>query len=245
VNQAGTKPVNNVEIVTYAINNLSISKVVEGKSTDLNSSDYSYNANDSLVTLYSSEKATFTNTEQSYDLSLTKIDQDKTERKLSGAEFTLYQLASNYHDKSVNTIDISRYDTQTTDKDKDGKAVFQSLQRDHLYYLKETKAPEQYETTGPWIIEITDSGSAKIYDADCTESDDLKTLTRNSSKTFMKGEGTDLTNTDNVFKTTISDPSIKYTMPNTGGHGTRFYYQVGILLITLVNIVWIIKRRVV
>lgn len=243
VNQAGTKPVNNVEIVTYAINNLSISKVVEGKSTNLNSSDYSYNANDSLVTLYSSKTAAFTNTEQSYNLSLTKIDQDKTERKLSGAEFTLYQLASNYHDKSVNTIDISQYATKTTDKD--GKAVFQSLQRDHLYYLKETKAPEQYDTTGPWIIEITNDGTAKIYDADCSESSNLKTLTRNSSKTFMKGEGTDLTNTKNVFETTISDPSIKYTMPNTGGIGTYIYYQAGFLLLTLVNIVWIIKRRVV
>lgn len=243
VKEDGTTTVNNVKITKYAIKDLSVTKVVNGTPTKLDTNDYSYNTDDSLVTLYSSEKATFTNTEQSYDLSLTKIDQDKTERKLSGAEFTLYQLASNYHDKSVNTIDISQYATQTTDKD--GIAVFQSLQRDHLYYLKETKAPQQYETSGPWIIEITDSGSAKIYDADCTESDDLKTLTRNSSKTFMKGEGTDLTNTDNVFKTTISDPSIKYTMPNTGGHGTRFYYQVGILLITLVNIVWIIKRRVV
>ncbi len=248
---ARKKMVNNVEIVPYEINDLSVSKVVEGKSTPLNSGGYSYDSESSVVTLYSSSQAAFTNTEQSYDFSLTKTDQDKPDRNLSGAEFTLYQLASNYHDKSVNTIDISQYATKTTDKD--GKAVFQSLQRDHLYYLKETKAPEQYETSGPWIIEITGSGSAKIYDADCTESSDesgnLKTLTRNnSSKTFMKGEGATLTtskNNVNVFETTISDPSIKYTMPNTGGHGTNFYYQVGILLITLVNIVWIIKRRVV
>ena len=237
---ARKKMVNNVEIVPYEINDLSVSKVVEGKSTPLNSGGYSYDSESSVVTLYSSSQAAFTNTEQSYDFSLTKTDQDKPDRNLSGAEFTLYQLASNYHDKSVNTIDISQYAKKTTDKD--GKAVFQSLQRDHLYYLKETKAPEQYETSGPWIISIDSDGKAEFYDADCTEN--KTTLTKNSSGNLWKGDGTDLTKENNVFSVTIGDEAIQYTMPNTGGIGTYIYYQAGFLLLTLVNIVWIIKRRV-
>lgn len=243
VKATGEKTVDNIKTIFYSLTDFKVSKVVNGNATELNSSDYTYDSTASTLTLYNSTTPTFTNTEQAYDLSIIKNDKEKTERLLKGAEFTLYQLSQNYSDESINTINISKCDTQTTDEN--GKVVFKTLLRDHLYYLKETKAPEQYETSGPWIIEITDQGKVKIYDADATESDDLKTLTRNSSKTFVKGDGVELTNKDNVFTTTISDTSIKYTMPNTGGKGTYVYYQVGILLITLVNILWIVKRRVV
>lgn len=231
----------NIKIITYSITNITVDKFVKGNKTK---SDYSYDQSASLLTLFNSNTETFTNTEQSYDLSITKNDSKKDNKVLKDAEFTLYELDQNYHDTSIKSINISKYDTETTDDT--GVAKFSGLLRDHLYYLKETKAPEQYKTSGPWIVEITNEGKVKRYDANCTESRDLKTLKRNSSNTFMnmKDNVIELTNKDNVFSTTISDEAIQYTMPNTGGTGTYIYYQVGFLLLTLVNIVWIIKRRV-
>lgn len=244
---------NNIKIITYSITNITVDKFVKGNKTELNKSDYSYDQSASLLTLFNSNTETFKNTEQSYDLSITKNDSKKANKVLKDAEFTLYELDQNYHDTSIKSINISKYDTETTD-DK-GVAKFSGLLRDHLYYLKETKAPEQYKTSGPWIVEITNEGKAKFYDADCTENTnsdhpndgDYITLTKNSGN-LWKDYVTDLTKENNkesnVFSVTIGDEAIQYTMPNTGGIGTYIYYQAGFLLLTLVNIVWIIKRRV-
>ena len=231
VKPAGTTTVNNKQTTTYSIQDLKVNKINNGESKALSSDEFSY-AN-SLLTLYNKYKAAFSNTEQSYDFSLTKNDQNHPEKVLSGAEFTLYQL----DDQDALTK------PQTITTDNDGKAVFSSLRKGQSYYLKETKAPAHYETAGPWIIQVSENGEFTFYEAECTENSDCTSLTKNSSQSFDKGEGTKPTN--NVYSTTISDIPVKYTMPNTGGKGTQSYYQLGILLLLVVNVLWIIKRRVV
>ena len=250
---------NNVETTTYAIKDgsLNISKITSGEEKGLSSSnqDYSYvkdaSKNTSQLTLYPDQKAAFTNTQQAYDLAIKKIEKGKTDRKLQGAAFTLYKIADNYDE--VNSPNVTAIETKETDQD--GLATFSMLKGGKVYYLKETKAPDQHKIAGPWIISIDSDGKAEFYDADCTENTnsdhpndgDYITLTKNSGK-LWKDYVTDLTKENNkesnVFSVTIGDEAIQYTMPNTGGIGTYIYYQAGFLLLTLVNIVWIIKRRV-
>lgn len=236
VNPTGTETKDNLQTTTYSIQKVNVSKITDGTATDLDTKDYNFSNN--LLMLYSSSNQAFTNKEQSYDFNITKNDKNHEDKLLSGAEFTLYQLV----DQDKNQTALIKPTTATTNN---GQAVFSSLRKEHTYYLKETKAPAHYETAGPWIIQVSDKGELTFYEADCSENSDCTTLTKNNSKTFVKGDGTKLINKDNVYSTTISDTAIKYTMPSTGGTGIHGYYQLGILFLILGNVFWMIKRRAV
>lgn len=241
---SGTKTVNNVETTTYSIKDVKVKHIVNGNE---NSVDYTFN--NSNLTLFNNAKEAFKNTEQSYGLQITKKDAENS-RVLAGAEFKLYQFDDNYEDTSINSIDIREVKTLT--KNEDGKLTFNSLRGENLYYLKETKAPDQYQSSGPWVIKVNKDGTANFYDADCTENESTTTLTRNNSHTFVKeGNVLNLVNlgkNDNVFITEITDTSIKYKLPDTGGSGIEQFYQAAFVLIALgllVILVHYIKRRVV
>ena len=241
---SGTKLVNNVETTKYSIKNVRVNRIVDGTRTeDIN---HQYDNENSKLTLLSNSEAAFKNTEQSYGLQITKKDAEN-DRVLAGAKFKLYQFADNYVDTSINSIDISKVEEKQTDAD--GKLTFDSLRGGNLYYLKETKAPDQYKSSGPWVIKVNKDGTAKFYDADCTENENTTTLTRNKSKTFVKEEnGKELGKNGNVFNTEITNTSIKYKLPDTGGSGIDQYYQAAFVFIALgllVILVRYIKRRVV
>lgn len=251
VEEDGSTTVNNVTTTTYKINNIAIKKYVNGEPTTLTASDYTYS--DSKLTLYNTTTGTFQNTEQSYDLQLTKIEKNKSTKQLPGAEFKLYRLENNYNDKSIQTVNLVEDQvSQTTNND--GKLTFTSLRGGQLYYLKETKAPDQYKTSGPWMIKIEKNGTAKFYDADCIETDNTSstgylTLTKNSNGTFWKDDGSQniKADKDNVLSITISDEAIQYKLPDTGGSGIEQYYQAAFVFIALgllVILVRYIKRRV-
>lgn len=241
---SGTKTVNNVQTTTYSINNVKVNRIVDGTRTEIINPQYD-NKN-SKLTLLSNSEAAFKNTEQSYGLQITKKDAEN-DRFLAGAKFKLYQFADNYENTSINPIIIREVEEKQTDAE--GKLTFDSLRGGNFYYLKETKAPDQYKSSGPWVIEVNKDGTAKFYDADCTEDKNTTTLTRNKSKTFVKEErGKDLGKNDNVFITEIKNTSIKYKLPDTGGSGIEQYYQAAFVLIALgllVILVRYIKRRVV
>ncbi|WP_074782513.1 SpaA isopeptide-forming pilin-related protein [Sharpea azabuensis] len=240
---SGTKIVNNVETTTYSIKDIKVNRIVDGTRTE--NINHQYDSENSKLTLLSNSEAAFKNTEQSYGLQLTKKDAENG-RVLAGAEFRLYQFADNYVDKSINSIDISEVATLTTDVD--GKLTFDSLRGGNLYYLKETKAPDQYKSSGPWVIEVNKDGTAKFYDADCTENENTTTLTRNDSKLFVNKESEIvLDKTGYVFNKEITNTSIKYKLPDTGGSGIEQYYQAAFVFIALgllVILVRYIKRRV-
>lgn len=241
---SGKKTVNNVETTTYSIKDVKVNRIVDGTRTE--NINHQYDSENSKLTLLSNSEAAFKNTEQSYGLQLTKKDAENG-RVLAGAEFKLYQFADNYVDTSINSIDISEVATMTTDEK--GKLTFSSLRGGSLYYLKETKAPDQYQSSGPWVIKVNKDGTAKFYDADCTENENTTTLTRNDSKLFVNKESEIvLDKTGFVFNKEITNTSIKYKLPDTGGSGIEQYYQAALVLIALgalVILVRYIKRRVV
>ena len=240
---SGTKIVNNFETTTYSITDIKVNRIVDGTRTE--NINHQYDSENSKLTLLSNSEAAFKNTEQSYGLQLTKKDAENG-RVLAGAEFRLYQFADNYVDKSINSIDISEVATLTTDAE--GKLKFDSLRGGNLYYLKETKAPDQYKSSGPWVIKVNKDGTAQFYDADCTENENTTTLTRNDSKLFVNKESEIvLDKTGYVFNKEITNTSIKYELPDTGGSGIEQYYQAAFVFIALgllVILVRYIKRRV-
>ncbi len=155
--------------------------------------------------------AAFTNTATTQlNLQITKTDSVNAEKKLEGAKFTLKEQGQ------VTSVDVTT--------GQDGIATFTGIQRNTTYDLRETQAPSNYMTAGPWILEVG-SEDATLYLA--TENPD-GTLER-------AGEtGTPLTVTGSdpiVFSATISDQSWGYELPDTGGAGTTSYTAGGLALI--------------
>ena len=144
------------------------------------------------------------------DLQIVKTDSVDASKLLEGAEFTLQEPGTEPPVKVTTG--------------KDGIATFTGIQRGAKYYLRETQAPSNYMTAGPWILEVGDE-DAKLYPA-----------TENPDGTLVKseGDGTTLTvsGTDpKVLSVTIRDISWGYELPDTGGAGTTSYTAGGLALI--------------
>ena len=152
----------------------------------------------------------FTNTVTTQlNLQIKKTDSVDAEKLLEGAKFTLKEPGTG------TSVDVTT--------GKDGIATFTGIQRNTIYDLRETQAPSNYMTAGPWILDVG-SEDATLYPA--TENPD-GTLER-------AGEGTPLTATGTdpiVFSATISDQSWGYELPDTGGAGTTSYTAGGLALI--------------
>ena len=147
------------------------------------------------------------------DLQITKTDSVDAEKRLKGATFTLTKAGTENTEVPL---------TGTTDQD--GIATFTGIQRNTTYYLRETQAPSNYMTAGPWILEVG-SEDATLYPA-----------REKSNGTLEKAgeEGTTLTVTDTdpkVLPVTVRDISWGYKLPDTGGAGTTSYTAGGLALI--------------
>lgn len=152
----------------------------------------------------------FTNTMTTQlNLQITKTDSVDAGKKLEGAKFTLQEQGK---ETSVEA---------TTGKD--GIARFEGIRRNTTYDLRETQAPSNYMTAGPWILEVGD-GDATLYPA-----------RENPDGTLEKaGEGTTLTATgtdSKVLELPIQDTPWGYELPDTGGAGTTSYTAGGLTLI--------------
>lgn len=160
--------------------------------------------------------AAFTNTMTTQlNLQITKTDSVNDSKLLKDAEFTLTRVGTENAESPL---------TATTNEK--GIATFTGIQRGATYYLRETKAPSNYMTAGPWILEVRDE-DATLYPA-----------TENSDGTLEKaeGDGTPLTVSDSgtdlkVLSVTVSDISWGYELPATGGAGTTSYTAGGLALI--------------
>ena len=153
----------------------------------------------------------FTNTMTTQlNLQITKTDSVNAEKLLEGAKFTLKEPGTE------NSMEVTT--------GQDGIATFTGIQRNTTYDLRETQAPSNYMTAGPWILDVG-SEDATLYPA-----------TENPDGTLVKsgGTGTPLTVTGTdpiVFSATISDQSWGYELPDTGGAGTTSYTAGGLALI--------------
>ena len=154
--------------------------------------------------------AAFTNTATTQlNLQITKTDSVDTAKLLEGAKFTLQEQGKE------TSLEVTT--------GKDGIALFEGIRRKTTYYLRETQAPSNYMTAGPWILEVG-SEDATLYLA-----------TENPDGTLEKaGEGTTLTVTGTdpkVLSVTVRDISWGYELPDTGGAGTTSYTAGGLALI--------------
>ncbi len=154
--------------------------------------------------------AAFTNTATTQlNLQITKKDSVDTAKLLEGAKFTLQEPGTE------TSLEVTT--------GKDGIALFEGIRRKTTYYLRETQAPSNYMTAGPWILEVG-SEDATLYLA-----------TENPDGTLEKaGEGTTLTVTGTdpkVLSVTVRDISWGYELPDTGGAGTTSYTAGGLALI--------------
>ena len=154
----------------------------------------------------------FTNTMTTQlNLQITKTDSVDDSKRLKDAEFTLKEPGTE--------------NSMVVTTGRDGIATFTGIRRNTTYYLRETKAPSNYMTAGPWILEVR-SEEATLYPA--TEKPD--------GKLEKAGEGTTLTVSDSgtdtkVLPVTVRDISWGYELPNTGGAGTTSYTAGGLALI--------------
>lgn len=148
------------------------------------------------------------------NLQITKTDSVDNTKRLQGAAFTLTKAGTENAEAPL---------TGTTDKD--GIATFTGIQRNTIYDLRETQAPSNYMTAGPWILEVGES-TAMLYPA--TEGEN-GTLTKSSDTgtTLTVTTGTD----SKVLQLTIQDTLWGYELPDTGGAGTTSYTAGGLALI--------------
>ena len=154
----------------------------------------------------------FTNTMTTQlNLQITKTDSVDTKKTLEGAKFTLKEQGTE------NSMEVTT--------DKDGIALFSGIRRNTTYDLRETQAPSNYMTAGPWILEVRDE-DATLYPA--TENPD-GTLDKasNTGTALTVTTGTD----SKVLELPIQDTLWGYELPDTGGAGTTSYTAGGLALI--------------
>lgn len=154
----------------------------------------------------------FTNTMTTQlNLQITKTDSADASKLLEGAKFTLKEQGTE------NSMEVTT--------GKDGIALFEGIRRNTTYDLRETQAPSNYMTAGPWILEVRDE-DATLYPA--TENPD-GTLDKasNTGTALTVTTGTD----SKVLELPIQDTLWGYELPDTGGAGTTSYTAGGLALI--------------
>ena len=153
----------------------------------------------------------FTNTMTTQlNLQITKTDSVDASKLLEGAEFTLQEPGTEPPVKVTTG--------------KDGIATFTGIRRNTTYDLRETQAPSNYMTAGPWILEVRDE-DATLYPA--TENPDGTLVKSGETGTTLDVTGTD----PKVLSVTVRDISWGYELPDTGGAGTTSYTAGGLALI--------------
>ena len=156
--------------------------------------------------------AAFTNTMTTQlNLQITKKDSVNAEKLLEGAKFTLKEPGTG------TSVEVTT--------GKDGTALFEGIQRNTTYDLRETQAPSNYMTAGPWILEVGSDG-ATLYPA--MENQDGTLVKSGETGTAL----TVTTGTDSkVLELPIQDTPWGYKLPETGGAGTTSYTVGGLALI--------------
>ena len=157
------------------------------------------------------EGDTFTNIMTTQlNLQITKTDSVDASKLLEGAKFTLKEQGQE------TSVEVPT--------DKDGIATFTGIQRGATYELRETQAPSNYMTAGPWILEVG-SEDATLYPA--TENPDGTLTQTGETGTPLTVSGTG----PKVLSVTVRDISWGYELPDTGGAGTTSYTAGGLALI--------------
>ena len=169
-----------------------------------------------------------TNTLKAVDVKVFKIDEstrNTTQRKLSGAQFTLTKWSTTANDYNVYPDEANA--TQSTNDS--GELTFSGLPAGK-YRLEETGMPAGYiRTSDPYIYFTIANGVLTWTDSDgaaITDDGEHNLVTCDlSNKTFTVG----------------NEPGV--ALPATGGPGTLPLYAVGIALVTVALFLMLRRRR--
>ena len=177
----------------------------------------------------------------SAEFTVIKVDEKDQNKKINGAEFTLY-VADENGDKKVTyngeTIKVRKVEAKTTTGTTkagadEGKVTFKGLDAEKDYYVVETNAPAGYsinntvyKLSGAELTKGTPVASEKQKDTNGVEFTKLTT-----------------TNTVTNFNDqTVTDTKLS-SLPSTGGIGTTIFYVVGAILMVGAAVLLITKRR--
>ena len=145
-------------------------------------------------------KVTITNTEQSVEVKLRKVDANNISTQLQGAKFKIYTAEAYLNNgKPITDTTYTIYDTNmgSPETDKDGETVFVSGENGNFYhgllpvgtyYLVEVDAPQDYQMlTGPVRIEIKGSRKEVGYQGVDVIYDDGQTATLKMTSQTKEG----------------------------------------------------------
>jgi LPXTG-motif cell wall-anchored protein len=158
---------------------------------------------------------------------LKKIDAD-SRSSLSGAKFTLYKASLS--DGLIKKGD--KFGEEIT-SEPNGLATFADLDYNTTYLLVETQAPNGYKTNGPWAVQIDSNGKTTLTKVNAVESNE------NSFRVTNDTISKELGYTD-PFE--VSDKKIEYTLPSTGGNGTKALYMIGTLL-SILGVIYVVLKK--
>lgn len=158
-----------------------------------------------------------------YKVDSEKVDADKPETKLQGAEFRLV----NADKTKAATIADGKITGWAADVDggttfavpAGGQFSIEGLDADVQYYLEETKAPAGYNLP---------SGDAKYTSIKLTATVKTEEGKKPVVNELKLGEKTDVSPADGTFSTLQIKNSKGSTLPETGGIGTTIFTIVGV-----------------
>lgn len=175
-----------------------------------------------------------------YELDTTKVDGTDDTEKLAGAEFKLLnsdktKAAQVTDDKFVAWVDFNA--GTILKSGSDGLFKVAGLD-DGTYYLRETKAPDQYNQLEEDVEVVITATTANDQNWDMTDATAaLKSLA-------VKADGNDGSVDANRGIASINIANNKgSTLPSTGGMGTTLFYIVGGAMVAVGGIFLITKKR--
>ena len=175
-----------------------------------------------------------------YKLDVTKVDATDNNTKLENAEFKLHNAAGKWA-----TVNTEGRITGWVDSETDGAILksnaqghFEVIGLDHgTYYLKETKAPAQYNILANEVEFVINATTSNVQDW-AGEAD--KALTAIEIKV---GENTTTGNKEQGSVGITVENKKGSQLPSTGGIGTTIFYVVGGILMVGAAVLLITKRR--
>ena len=179
-----------------------------------------------------------------YELDVTKVDGQDANKKLAGAEFKLMNA-----NKTKYAIVENGKVTGWTENEKQGTVLTSDNGLftvtgldDNKYYLKETKAPDGYNTLKDpieFVIQATTANNQEWGGSASSAFTKLEIGLKNNKGEF---EYTDGTTDDGRVSMTVKNNKGSI-LPETGGIGTTIFYIVGVVLVLGAGVLLVTKKR--